>query len=169
MKASECRTFVIEPVLNKLDLYSESAVIIMLGTAAKETHMGEYLRQKGFDYKSDNGAYGIFQIEQATEKACLKWLRDRSNKHKYKTILSKIEGMKFASFMYTAKDNLIANLYYQAAICRIVYLSISEPLPHHDDIREIGRYWNDYYNRNDEHGTVDEFVECYNKYVLNRK
>lgn len=53
----------IKRVLVALDLHSESAENLLIGTAAQESALGEYIRQLG------NGpALGIFQMEPATFK-----------------------------------------------------------------------------------------------------
>ena len=53
--------YVIEPVLKTLDLYSEDAVNLVLGTACVESECGRWLHQLG-----TGPALGIYQMEPDT-------------------------------------------------------------------------------------------------------
>ncbi len=66
------------------------------------------------------------------------------------------------NFYYNS--NLYAILPYATAMCRIHYLRVKEPLP---DIHPVtmGSYWKKYYNTELGKGTVEEFVENWNKYI----
>ena len=54
------KEYIIIPVLSKLDMYSESAANLLLGTAAIESDMGQFLRQ------INGPALGIYQMEPST-------------------------------------------------------------------------------------------------------
>lgn len=143
----------IEDVLKRLDLYSESAVNLLLGTAAQESRFGTYLKQLG-----TGPAMGVFQMEPATELDIWK------NFLAYKAPLVQ----KLREVCGNDKPNpqaLKGNLYYAIAMCRIHYLRKTEPLPAADDIRGLGLYWKRHYNTMLGKGTIDEFVENYKKYV----
>lgn len=47
MNAEQLRTYVIRPTLQQIDLWSEAAEILLLGTVAHESKCGEYLHQVG--------------------------------------------------------------------------------------------------------------------------
>lgn len=48
MKAVQLKDLVIQPALEKIELYSPEAVALVLGTACVESQCGEFLRQYGF-------------------------------------------------------------------------------------------------------------------------
>ena len=57
------RLYIIRPTLQKINLWSEAAENLLLGTAAQESLLGTYLKQNG------NGpALGIYQMEPNTHK-----------------------------------------------------------------------------------------------------
>ena len=132
----------IENALKEYDLYSESAVMLLLGTAAQESKFGFYLRQLG-----GGPARGIFQIEEPT----FDWLKGKYAE-KYG-----LEGVEFG--------DLIWNLKAAAVFCRLRYLVDSLPLPASTDIPGMARYWKRVYNTHLGAGTAAEFILNYNKYV----
>lgn len=150
INSNQLRVFVIRPELKRLGLHSEAAENLLMGTAAQESRLGEYLRQLG------NGpARGIFQMEQATEKDI--WL----NYLRYKPKLrAKVEAIAGSITPYYT-DVMLYNLRYAAAMCRIHYLRVKERLPDHNDVGALGDYWKKYYNTHLGRGTVNEFKRNY--------
>jgi len=147
----QLRTCIIEPTLNAIGLYSQSAVNLLLGTCAQESKFGTYLKQ------INGPALGIYQIEPNTHKDI--W----DNFLKFKSELAdkvlKLGQMHDAS--------LIVNLAYATAIARIKYLRAPEALPAANDLAGLARYWKRYYNTFLGSGTVQEFINNYNRYVAN--
>ncbi len=142
INTNDLKSRVIEPILRDAHLYSESAVNLLLGTAAVESHMGTYFMQGG-----GGPAVGIFQMEPATEH--------------YMVVL----GALCSPYKHRS-DILFWNLRYAALMCRMHYYRKSEPLPEADDIRALGDYWKKHYNTVKGAGTVDKFVESYKRFVL---
>lgn len=142
----------IERVLKQLDLYNEDAVNLLLGTAAQESHLGEYIRQLG------NGpALGIFQMEPATFRDIM------VNYLKYKPDL----GQKIIALAGTnglKSEYLEFNLVVAIAFARLHYLRVSEKIP--NTIDGYARYWKVYYNTCKGKGTEQEFIENYKRFVL---
>jgi len=159
MDAKQLRDLIIIPTLKFLELYSESAVNLLLGTIAQESEMGEYIRQLGFDCRS-GGAFGICQCEMKTHEDVLAWLK--SNKS---SIYNKVLLLMTQTPWLTNSQQLEGNLFYAVAIARCLYLSIAEPLPAADDINAMAVYWKKYYNRGGK-GTIEQFEENYEKHVL---
>ena len=62
--------------------------------------------------------------------------------------------------------DLATDLAYACAMARIHYLRKPEPLPAHDDIEGLARYWKEHYNTFLGKGTVEEFVHNYRRLVL---
>lgn len=146
MNAKQLRTEIIKPALVMIGLYSKPAEDLVFGTACIESHCGEYLCQL-------NGpAVGIFQMEPATHDDIYK------NFLKYKPDL-KARVMKLFAPGLSAAENLKSNLMYAAAMCRIHYLRVSQPIP--ENRREQAEYWKKYYNTSKGKGSVEKYLEAY--------
>ena len=146
MLASQLKQYIIEPVLKDINLYSPSAVNLLLGTAAQESRMGHYIHQV-------NGpALGIYQIEPATAA----WLDS-----KYGRYLD-----RYYNEFFSIEENLVRDLAFQTIVCRLKYYSIKEPIPSDpNNVQALGAYWKKYYNTPLGAGTVEEFVKNYKQFV----
>lgn len=144
----------IERTLKNMELYSESATNLLLGTAAQESHFGTYLRQLG-----GGPALGVFQMEPETEiDIWNNYLRYRISRDIMVTRIAGVTGPSVAA--------LEANLIYQIVMARLHYKRIKDPFPPPKDIDGLARYWDQHYNRNPLAGTEEEFIENYKKYVI---
>lgn len=153
MLASHLKEYIIIPTLDYMGLNSASAVNLLLGTAAQESHLGKYLHQ------INGPALGIYQMEPDTHKDI------HNNFLVYKSDLNKkILNLSFPAF--SMKKNLIGNLYYATAMARIHYYRVPEKLPKADDIEGLANYWKRYYNTTIGKGTIKEFIKNFEKYVL---
>ncbi|MDP2700182.1 hypothetical protein [Thalassospira sp.] len=147
------RQGIIRPVLQKLDLWSQAAENLLMGTAAQESALGTYLTQIG-----GGPARGIYQMEPATLDDCYTNFLD------YRADLkAKVDA--FLAAQPGKSDQLATNNAYATAMCRIRYVRISAALPDASDITGLGNYWKQYYNTPLGKGTVDEFVQNYQRYV----
>ena len=135
----------IRRVLAGLRLETESAVRLLLGTAAQESAMGKYIRQLG-----GGPALGIFQMEPATEKDI--WANYLSYRSHISQLIYAVTGRQGPA------PWLEWDLAYQIAMCRIHYLRVPEPLPR-ADWWEMARYWKQHYNTPEGNGLEHEFVE----------
>ena len=63
----------ITSVLKELNLHSDNAVNLLMGTAAQESHLGKYRKQIG-----GGPALGIFQMEPATFNDIVNNCKDRT-------------------------------------------------------------------------------------------
>lgn len=150
---SEFRDDIVVPVLKGIGHYSESATALLLGTAAQESNYF-YLRQS-----NQGPALGLYQMEPATHDSL--W----ENFLRYRQELA--DGV--ATYLVPDQDRLsqlIWNLAYATAMCRVFYLDKPASLPAADDIEGLGRYWKTYYNTAEGAGSVEEFVANYKRYVL---
>jgi len=151
--ATDLREIVIRPTLKKLNLWSESAENLLMGTAAQESQMGRYLMQI-------NGiAIGVFQCEPATHDDI--WSRYLVHKGNLTAAILRLVAMKQPKL-----DQLAWNLSYAAAICRVHYLRVPSALPDPNDIEALGHYWKNHYNTHLGRGTVEEFIKSYTAMVL---
>lgn len=146
----------IERVLTEINMHSRAAVKLLLGTAAQESAFGTYLRQVG-----GGPALGVFQMEPDTERDI--WKNYLAYREDLAETVWQIAGAAYD--VGSSVDALEANLSYQIAMARIHYLRIKEPLPPHDDVNGMARYWKRHYNTLKGAGSEQEFVENYLKYV----
>jgi hypothetical protein len=148
----------IERVLRRINMHSEAAVNLLMGTAAQESQFGTYLRQL-----NGGPAVGVFQMEPDTMMDIWQnYLRNR---------LQLADDVFFATRMVwfdTPPDTDIMeyNLAYAIIMARLHYRRVPEPLPEADDIKGLARYWKKYYNTPKGAGTEAEFVRNYKKYVI---
>jgi len=150
---ADLRELVVRPTLKKLNLWSAAAENLLLGTAAQESLMGRHLKQ------IQGPAIGIFGCEPATHQDI--W----DNYLIYKgNLLGAVTKLTVLHMPRT--EQLIWNLYYATAICRIHYLRVADPLPHADDVAAMACYWKNHYNTHLGKGTVEEWVKSYTAMVL---
>ena len=144
----------IEEVTTDINLYSESATNLLLGTCAQESAFGKYNQQLG-----GGPALGPFQMEPFT-------MRDLWNNFlAYKDSLCE---RIYEEYGYTEANNdlLQYDVDYGIIMCRVHYLRVKERLPESDDIEALAKYWKKYYNTIKGKGKVKEFIKNYNRYVL---
>lgn len=147
------RQYVVRPALEDIGLWSQEAEDLLVGTAAVESKLGTYLHQVG-----GGPAMGVFQMEPATHDDI--WNNYLAYKD-WKWNLTKITNS------YGAED-MIYNLRYAAAMARIHYRRVPEPLPNRHTfaskasyIVALGAYWKEHYNTHLGAGTVEKFVQAY--------
>ena len=151
MKKQQLRNL-IKRVLVDLDLYSESAENLLMGTAAQESGFGEYIRQIG-----GGPALGIFQMDPETFKDIVK------NYLKYKPELAKLV-MSVSGVNALRYEYLEYNLALSIAMCRVHYLRVPEPMP--GNLTGWAKYWKEYYNTRLGKGTEEEFIRNFKQHVL---
>ena len=167
INAKQLQLNVIRPALKRLDLHSEVAELLVLGTAAQESAMGTYIKQLG-----RGPAVGIFQMEPATHDDI--W----DNYLRYKGSLSMKVRELIPPCSVTQRDGITAasatlmtsDMMYAAAMCRIHYLRVPSRLPETAAPEALAQYWKKYYNTPLGRGTEHEFVKNYARYIsLNKK
>lgn len=152
IRAEELRRYIVYPVLQSMKLYSEATEKLILGTAAQESGMGEYLRQmKG------GPARGIYQMELLT----LDDLYNNFLRYNH-TLMQRVDQWRILNM--PREIDMIGNLYFATALCRAQYYRFEEPIPSADDINGLGKYYKTYWNESGE-GTPEQFVENYRKHV----
>ena len=138
------RQLIINPVLLNLNLYSEAAAQLLIRTAVQESRL-TYIRQLG-----GGPALGVYQMEPATHDDI--W----ENYLEYRTELADLVE-KWARV--ATPHEMIGNLYYATAMCRVHYLRAPQALPDAEDLHGQARYWKTWYNTPLGAGTVEEFVK----------
>ena len=121
------KNHILVPTLKAVDLYSESAVNLLLGTAIQESRL-TYLKQKG-----GGPALGLFQIEPATLDDIYNRYLKRTDK---KELLAKIKKFTTAQ---DVRDQVIGNIPFAVLIARVRFYMVSEALPAHDDLEALAQ------------------------------
>jgi hypothetical protein len=138
------RELVIRPALQYIELWSQAAENLVLGTALVESN-AEYLHQvKG-------PALGLWQMEPATHDDI--W----ENFLKYNgTLRDWLDEITTPAHITLGASEMIGNLYYGAAMCRLHYRRVAEPLPAAKDPEAMAAYWKAHYNTPLGKGTVEK-------------
>ena len=141
------RDMVVDPVLRYLDMYSPAAVRLLVGTAVVESGLGSLVQNNG-------PALGVYQIEPETHHDIWDtYLAYRPE------LASRVRSLASQRWFDDDPDReLICNLAYASAICRLKYRRIREPLPEPDDVYGLANYWKRYYNTAQGKGKVDHFL-----------
>ena len=151
----------IEYILIDMDMFSESAVDLLMLTCAQESHMGYYIEQ------IDGPARGIFQMEPGTHNFLWKYI-DRKGDH-FKSM--KIDPFSIAPDFNGTRDQVL-NIAYQIAMARINYWRYPDQIPAREkyDSKEVyiwalAEYWKKHWNTEKGAGTVDQAYVNYYRYV----
>lgn len=137
----DLKRLIVAPALTAIGLYSPAACNLVVGTAAVESDCS-YLKQIGA-----GPALGLWQMEPATEADIWANVINPS-----KALKLAINGMLCVG---NTTSQLIGNLPYAAAMCRLKYHQSTEPLPTEDDADAMAMYWKRIYNTDLGAGVVD--------------
>ena len=153
--AIEFRKAIIKPVLEKLNLASEAAEELLLGTAVQESLNFKYRRQVG-----GGPARGYYQMEPATHDDI--W----NNYLNYRSELANRVNSFLSSASADRHDELENNDEYATAMARVHYLRVPAALPAQGDLVGQANYWKQHYNTPLGKGLPKEYIEKWNLYVV---
>lgn len=131
---------VIRPTLQYVDLWSPTAGAIVLGTGMVESQL-RYVDQ--IDKTNKPGpAYGLWQCEEPTHNDY--W----DNFLRFQVSLrDKCIGLvSRRSALFPPVGELVFNLAYAAAMCRVHYRRVKAPLPNRHDALGMAEYHKRHYN-----------------------
>jgi hypothetical protein len=151
-KADALRTAIIRPALQAIFLWSPAAEDLLLGTAAQESGFRN-IRQIG-----SGPALGYWQMEPATHNDI--W----GNYLRYHADLAYAAALLAKSPLPTPAS-MVEYPQYGAAMARVKYLRVPEPLPKEGDIEGLAAYWKHWYNTPEGAGTPAEFVANWKHFV----
>lgn len=147
---------IIVPALVVVGADSESARELVLGTAIQESRL-TYLRQLP---RQVNGqmvqgpAVGLWQMEPNTHDDI--W----TNYLAYRPDLAEaLNSLAAPANGHPSSNELIGNLWYGAAMCRIHYRRVSDPLPEQGDYEGHAAYWKEHYNTFEGAGSEEEYLD----------
>jgi len=144
------RNEVVRPVLEHMNMWSQPAEDLVVGTAIVESGL-RHLRQF-----SQGPALGIYQMEPDTASDCWRYMRDRPD------IAVKVQ--RLLSPWPSPKIQLIGNLNYATAICRVKYWMDPKPIP--DDLEGQAAIWKRVWNTPKGRGTAPRYILDYRR-VMN--
>lgn len=166
LNVEEFRTLVVRPTIAGLDMHSQAAENLLVGTAVQESGLRHLIQRGG------GPALGLYQMEPATYRDIFDYIERKGQTFINRIFLGagaqsyeRYSMESFRSGRETPMD-MTWNLRFATVMARVHYWRVSEPLPDADDIEGLGRYWKQYYNTPQGHGTVDQFVENYQTHVL---
>ncbi len=146
LNPQQFRSLVIRPTLRRLDLWSEAAEELLLGTAIQESSL-HYLQQMG-----GGPAMGVWQMERATHDDL--WANFLNGRTKL--------GLNVLGPYYKPDvTRMVWDLSYACAMCRIHYLRCSDALPPAGDIAGQAAYWKRWYNTPLGKGTVEQYIDSW--------
>ena len=159
------RYYVVRPTLQAMKMWSQSAENLMMGIAAAESNLGEFLRQHG------NGpAVGVFQIEPTTAADVIfRYLDERESlddQFQDAFRLLDDDDLDWSQVeLDEISEKLVTDLRFSCAVARVRLWMVPEPLPAAHNIPGLARYWKQHYNTAGGKGTVDKFIHCYRTQV----
>ena len=146
---SQFRELIIKPALTVIDAYSEAADELVLGTALQESRL-QYIKQLG-----GGPALGVFQMEPNTHDDIWEnYLAYQDELAEKVLTLAAPNGGGHPS-----ANELIGNMWYAAAMCRIHYRRVPDALPNAGDVPGMAAYWKEHYNTYLGAGTEEEYEE----------
>jgi hypothetical protein len=135
---------------------SLGAVNLLLGTAAQETNMGEFLLQRSIGIR---GGIGLYQMQQSAYDQL--WdnviSKNVALRAKLRLMLG-YEGRPMASRM-------ASDLFLATAMARLYYYVIKVPLPDSNDIEGMASFYKKWWNTPSGKATEEQFIENYKRYV----
>ena len=143
-----------ERTLKALNMYSEDALNLVLGTIYQESLGGTYIRQL-----SGGSALGICQMEPATFKDIIENYLNYNKDLKIRVIVeTNVHRLEAEALEY--------NLALSIAFCRLHYERyLFNDIP--ETVEEYAHAWKKYYNTHKGKGTEEQFINNYKKYISN--
>lgn len=137
--------------LHPLIPFSDSAVNLLMGTAAQESDCGTYIRQ------IRGPALGIWQMEPATAFDHHRWLDTQANR----ALFNKVWMLAAVTPSYP--HQLISNLTLACAMARVHYWRAPGAIP--SSLEGQAAYWKQWYNTPLGAGTIEQYIANYRRIV----
>jgi hypothetical protein len=142
--------------------YSVAAEELLLGTAAQESRLGQYVKQW-----PTGPALSIYQMESDTHDDI--W----NNYLAYRADLASVVRGFAAQHVFSGSEpgalsrEMVGNIYYATAMARVHYRRVAESLPHAGNLLGMASYWKRFFNTGRGAGSQEEFMRNYHDLVLN--
>tara|TARA_Y100000310_G_scaffold108643_1_gene107029 strand:+ start:1200 stop:1688 length:489 start_codon:yes stop_codon:yes gene_type:complete len=152
-------TDIITDTLKSVDMYSDDALALMIGTGAVESNY-RYLKQvKG-------PARSFWQVEPATGLDNIEnYLKFRPESWWKICMSCHMENHPMDSWSKERMENLlVGNIQFAICMARLKYWRVPKPLPGKDDIEGQAEYWLKHYNAGGK-GTVKKYQDAWVAYL----
>jgi hypothetical protein len=151
------RHLVVAPVLRRIDLWSQAAENLVVGTAIQES--GLRLLRQGLKRLDDAGgvALGLYQMEPATHDDI--WTNYIQHRRPLSTLVERLlarDGLLV--------EQLVWNLAYATAMCRVHYKRVPAALPAAADVDGLSQYWKAHYNTPAGRGSAAAWASAYREH-----
>jgi len=146
-------------------VYVEATANLLVGTAATESGF-IYRRQKGFDLTDSRGAWGLWQIEEASVKDNIERLqRDEPLRKNCSMFLLGHEDM---TGILNVRSHCLLRMIYSwdklaILMCRLHYFKFKAAIP--KDFQAQAEYYKIYYNTMLGKGSPEKYMKDWNTYV----
>ena len=153
MDVKQFRELIVRPTLKEINLWSQPAENILIGTAVHESNGLQYIKQiKG-------PALSFYQIEPATaHEVWNKWL-PKQKSHIKDVVYSEAALQVWQSL----EDKLLSDLRFATILARLNYRRFPEELP--VDVPGMARLWKLRWNTHLGAGTEEQFINNYQRFV----
>jgi len=148
------KELIIIPALQVIELHSDAAVELVLGTCIQESNV-KYLKQLG-----GGPALGVIQMEPATHEDI--WNNFLAYRDELSTRVLSLAVPNGGD--HPRANELIGNLWYACAMCRVHYFRQPDALPGQGEYEDQAAYWKEFYNTPMGSGTEEEYLENWDKY-----
>lgn len=155
--------FVVTPALLELDMYSLSAVQILLCTAAVESDMGTYLRQ--FTKDGYGPGRGIYGHENRTINDLIVCAASTKG-GKLKEVMKEQKLINHYNPTCAEEMDIERDIYLATKLCRLQYYRFPRELPYHQDKEGMWEYYKKYWNTQLGATEYETFMEKCNKYKV---
>lgn len=147
------REFIVRRALQYVGLWSLAAENLVVGTALHESQQLTYIDQTT---PGPGPAYGLFQMERKTYDWLVSWVQKRRPDLWSKIVMLQANAPAGVEQLWT-------NLALGAVMCRLRYLVVPEPLPAHDDLTALDRYYKHHYNTRAGKARYGDFRRAYER------
>ncbi len=159
----DLRLHVVRPALTDLGLLSQAAEDLVLGTAACESDFRDLDQWTGPGDGALGPAIGLWQIEPATHDDLFE---NFLNFPRWRGFRRRLLALRAAR--PSPHEQLATTLCYAAAVARLIYYRVPEPLPEAGDVEGYAAYWKTHYNTQLGAGSVAKFVDAWARHQLDR-
>lgn len=152
MEPLQFRDMIVIPTLMEMDtyyknMYSEAAVMLILGTALVESDL-RYLKQ------NRGPALGVYQIEPSTaDDVMVRYIAGKPHFHKM------FEEMVGGRWRTRYKEMIVSDLKFATMVARLRYWMEVDIIP--SDLDGVAKYWETHYNSCMGKGSYKDFVRKY--------
>lgn len=163
MQPEQLKNLVVIPTLKKLESiipFSTEAVDLLMMCSAHESKLGRYIRQTGYEYNDTGGAFGIYQMETATELDIFE--NFLAYRPQMQAVINEFSG------------HLMTDYEYSTAMARVHFYRVPQEIPKQtefntrdDYLMSLASYCKDHYNTSMGKAEAADYFNDYKELVEN--